>query len=184
MTEIFKQRDVENFIDNDDEFQAWKSTAEELKMEGQSNLITSKALIPYPLITSKQDAIINALCPSVSNIKNYEEGLIPKEVLEEIKNCNSLFSELKIRYGEDTICFLIGIKSEEGKYNPPKYLIAKWGSEEKLDWTYAYNIAYAELMRDWSSKLERRISLCNGQLGRLSADITRKLSGEWINCEG
>jgi len=115
-----------NLTHDEKDIEKWGQLTEKLGLKGQLGQkvnMPGKAPIPFQLANTKMKNIINQLCEREVNIKDYNAGTIPLEVLEMIEMCEreKYFQNLIIQYDEESpdpfLLGLVGHWHESTYYN-------------------------------------------------------------------
>jgi hypothetical protein len=174
---------VENtqIVDTPDE---WKNLVKELELEGQESLAEgTKNPIPFRLLTSQAERIVNLLCSEHSDVKTFNKVPIPMEVLAlygwVIRE--GWFEKVEVwheKYGTDP--FLVGLtnaKRSEGAL----YLIARWGDED-ITWDALEQKARVLWEKEKKAEIEKKLQECKAFLsGDTEAAFQYWLKNGWFN---
>lgn len=138
VVETFFVEETINLIHDNDALAKWNEKVDELGLSGQKTVVkTGKSPIPFLWMN---DAIVHTfeiLCPTRSDINEYNKTPIPVELLEVVSLCvkENYFEKIKVWYNEkqkDPV--IVGYVQKEGKdlggwdlnYWGQKYLIGRW----------------------------------------------------------
>lgn len=131
--EIFIEPELED-LQQPEVAAEWADLCESLGLSGQT-MISEKSPVkvgpPYMFVDDKTARIIRTLCPTESNVINFNASSIPVDVLREVKRCNEngWYKKLLVFYdNKSPDPFLIGVLST-GEYSESYHLIARWGAE-------------------------------------------------------
>lgn len=155
-----------------------------LGLTGQETLVRrpegeAPERFPYREVTRQELEVIRVLYPERSSLKEYEAGLIPLRVLQEIEEAQKFLSDFTVHSvssAQEVDPILLGRKGTSG----PHYLIARWG-DALIPWEKLYARAAEKLRREWKIKCESQLATTKVFLASLEAQVLSKLEGNWVS---
>lgn len=177
LVEIY-QTEAAEFDTDDAEAKECQELAEKLGLSGQKNIFKSDGVIPFPKLSKAEKNIWNAFCPSVCDVSDYEDTVIPARVMKIIEYCTDkqYFGTIEIWSESETNPdpIVVGIIGGSSKYNGNVscYLIARWG-EALASWQEVVKIAREKWIRSSTNELTSAIAHKQEKLNSLEhqADI-------------
>lgn len=130
--EIYTEENQDLLTEVDD-LERWKEIVDELGLSGQDKLTKDgKSPIPFPYMTDAMENTYEVLCPTKTNLTEYEDGTIPLRVLDVIALCHreGYFEEIKIWHNKkDADPIAVGTAPGGESWNKKRFVIARWGDE-------------------------------------------------------
>lgn len=186
VVETFFVEETTNLIHDADSLQKWGDLIEFLDLGGQKTIVKEeKSPIPFLWMNRTLIEVFEVLCPSKSDIKNYNKMPIPLEILElvALSKREDYFDFIEIWYDEktpDPVC--IGYKIPEDKksqnewnqkWYAEKYLIGKW-SDVKASFKELTERAKQRFINEKSDTLTKEIKMKQRELEDIEITANQK----------
>jgi len=130
--ETFLIEDSEKMIAEPEHLEEWTKTVEELKLEGQKELVKpDKSPIPFLPMNANMRAVYKTLCPLYQDVKKYSSSTIPLRVLSLIALAQKeeYFKEIEIWHADDKPDPIAVGYIKDRYSNDGQFIIARWGDE-------------------------------------------------------
>ena len=134
---IYREPENESLIVNEEDRKAYNELAAELGLASKEDVEENRTPNIYLPLNATMARTLRQLCPTTSEVADYNNSTIPLEVLKVYKYCkdNKMFDFYKIWHAnEDPDPILIGFnyKTENDKecgytWNTNRAIIARWG---------------------------------------------------------
>lgn len=186
VVETFFVEETTNLIHDADSLQKWGDLIEFLDLGGQKTIVKEeKSPIPFLWMNRSLIEVFEVLCPSKSDIKNYNKMPIPLEILElvALSKREEYFDFIEIWYDEktpDPVCIGYKIPEEKKsesewsqKWYAEKYLIGKW-SDVKASFKELTERAKQRFINEQSNSLKDQIKRHQRELEDLEITANQK----------
>ena len=108
-----------------------KKLVDELALSGQQTLLTPEYRFPYRKMTKQESRVYKLVCPTQSDLTNYDDSAIPLRVLQVAAHAQTLgvFSKLVVWHADNAdvkdpvLCGWKGTSDWSGEW----FILARWG---------------------------------------------------------
>lgn len=158
---------------------------EKLDLEGQKSLTVETdegvdTRIPYPEMTSEDEAVYDELFEQKTAVRDYSAGILPVRVLQVVGHAVDLFEEVKVwhRKTQDPDPILVGYQKIAG--TTKKFLLARWGEALK-SMEALREEATEKLTRRWTASAKNTIAEAQAFLAGIDGKVAKKLQGSYVS---